>query len=86
VRRRAGKVASTNGAADEQVLAGAGLAGTNIMASPVTEVIASLAEQAAAGALKVDVAEVLPFERAADGLATIASGKASGKLVVKVGE
>ncbi len=82
--RKGGKVASTLGAADEQTLAAAGLTGTNIMAGPVREVIAPLAEQAAAGRLKVDVTTVLPLDQAAEGLATIASGQARGKIVVKV--
>lgn len=37
-------------------------------------------------ALKVDIATVLPLEQAADGLATIASGRARGKIVVKVSD
>ncbi|MBO3744700.1 NADP-dependent oxidoreductase [Streptosporangiaceae bacterium NEAU-GS5] len=86
VVRKGGKVASTLGAADEQTLAGAGLTGGNIMAGPVREVIVPLAEQAAAGNLKVDVTTVLPLEQAADGLATIAAGKASGKIVITVSE
>jgi NADPH:quinone reductase-like Zn-dependent oxidoreductase len=81
-----GKVASTLNAADEQTLAAAGLSGANIMAGPVREVIVPLAEQAAAGTLKVDVTTVLPLDHAADGLATIASGKARGKIVVTIGD
>lgn len=86
VVRKGGKVASTMGAADEQALAAAGLTGSNIMAGPAREVIAPLAEQAAAGNLKVDVTTVLPLEEAADGLATIAAGKARGKIVVKISD
>jgi NADPH:quinone reductase-like Zn-dependent oxidoreductase len=82
--RKGGKVASTLGAASDEVLAGAGLTGANIMAGPVREVIAGLVEQAAAGTLKVDVTTVLPLERAGDGLATIASGRARGKIVVEL--
>jgi NADPH:quinone reductase-like Zn-dependent oxidoreductase len=84
--RKGGRVASTLNAADEQALAAAGLTGTNIMAWPVREVIAPLAEQAAAGTLKVDVTTVLPLDRAAEGLATIANGKARGKIVIKVSD
>jgi NADPH:quinone reductase-like Zn-dependent oxidoreductase len=84
--RKGGTVASSNGAADDQALAGAGLTGANIMAGPVREVIAPLAEQAATGALTADIAAVLPFEQAGDGLATIASGQARGKLVVKISD
>ncbi|MEX5713800.1 zinc-binding dehydrogenase, partial [Parafrankia sp. FMc6] len=48
------------------------------------EVVAELAEQAAAGTLKVDVTTVLPLEKATDGLATLASGTARGKIVVEI--
>jgi NADPH:quinone reductase-like Zn-dependent oxidoreductase len=84
--RKGGAVASTLGAADEQALAAAGLTGSNIMGGPVREVTAPLAEQAAAGTLKVDVTTVLPLDEAAAGLATIASGKARGKIVVKLAD
>ena len=56
------------------------------MAGAVREVIAPLADQAAAGALTVDITAVLPLERATDGLATIASGQARGKIVVRVAD
>ncbi|SQD93581.1 Alcohol dehydrogenase GroES domain protein [Parafrankia sp. Ea1.12] len=83
--RKGGKVASTLGAADdEQALAAAGLTGTSVMAAPVREVVAELAEQAAAGTLKVDVTAVLPLDKATDGLATLASGTARGKIVVEI--
>ncbi|MEU5939631.1 zinc-binding dehydrogenase [Micromonospora sp. NPDC047548] len=84
--RRGGKVASTLGAADGDVLAAAGLTGSNIMAKPVREVVAPLIEQAANGTLAVSVSTVLPLDRAADGLAALAGGKAHGKIVVKVGD
>ena len=74
------------GAADDAALAAEGLTGSNVMAGAVREVITPLAEQAAAGALKVDIVTVLPLEQAADGLATIASGRARGKIVVKVSD
>ena len=56
------------------------------MAGPVREAIAPLAELAAAGTLKVDVASVLPLDRAAEGLATIAAGQAHGKIVVTIAD
>ncbi|HEX6521071.1 MAG TPA: NADP-dependent oxidoreductase [Streptosporangiaceae bacterium] len=84
--RKGGRVASTLGAADDDALAAAGLTGSNIMAGPVREVIAPLAEQASAGALKVDVTTVLPLDQAAEGLATIAAGQARGKIVVKISD
>jgi len=79
-----GIVASTLGAADEQTLSAKSLTGVNIMAAPTRDVIGALAEQAAAGTLIVDVEQVLPFERAGEGLAALAGGKARGKTVVQV--
>jgi len=82
--RKGGTVASTLNAANDEVLADLGLTGANVMAGPVREVIGTLAEQAAAGALKVDVSTVLPLDKAGEGMATIATGKARGKIVVKL--
>jgi NADPH:quinone reductase-like Zn-dependent oxidoreductase len=82
--RKGGKVASTLGAATDEAMGAAGLTGTNVMAGPVTAVIAPLAEQVVAGTLRVDVSTVLPLERAVDGLATIAAGLARGKIVIEV--
>jgi NADPH:quinone reductase-like Zn-dependent oxidoreductase len=84
--RKGGKVASSMGAANDETLAALGLTGTNIMAGPVREVLAPLAEQAAAGALQVQVATRLPLEEATEGLATIAEGRAHGKIVVTIAD
>jgi NADPH:quinone reductase-like Zn-dependent oxidoreductase len=84
--RQGGRVSATTQAADAQALAAAGLTGGGVLAGAVREVIAPLADQAAAGTLTVDVTTVLPLERATDGLATIASGQARGKIVVTVAE
>jgi NADPH:quinone reductase-like Zn-dependent oxidoreductase len=84
--RRGGKVAATTQAADEEALADAGLSGGTVMAGPVREVIAPLAEQAAAGTLKVEVNTILSLDEAPVGLATIASGHARGKIVVKISD
>jgi len=77
-----GKIATTTAAPDEETLAAAELTSTSVMAEPVREVVAPLVEQAANGDLKVEVAEVLPLERATQGLATLASGQSKGKIVV----
>ncbi len=82
--RKGGKVASSMGAADDQTLTGSGLTGSNIMAGPVREVVAPLAEQAANGTLQVQVAAQLPLEQATEGLATIAEGRAHGKIVATI--
>lgn len=84
--RKGGAVASTLGAADEATLSAAGLTGSNVMAGPVREVTAPLAEQAAAGALTVDVTTVLPLDRAGEGLATLASRQARGKIIIKIAD
>jgi NADPH2:quinone reductase len=39
-----------------------------------------------AGTLKLDVETILPLDRAADGLATLSSGQARGKIVVRVSD
>jgi len=83
--RKGGKVASSLGAASDEALTADGLTGTNIMAMPTREVISALAGQVADGTLKVDVETILPLANAADGLATLASGQARGKIVVQVG-
>ena len=83
--RRGGTVASSLRAASDQALAAAGLTGINIMVMPAREVISSLADQVMAGTLKADVTDVLPLDRAADGLAALASGEARGTIVVQVG-
>lgn len=80
--RPGGRIATTTAAPDEETLAAANLTSSMIMAAPVREVVASLAEQAATGDLKVQVASVLPFEQALEGLATLAAGQAHGKIVV----
>jgi NADPH2:quinone reductase len=82
--RKGGTVASTMNAADEAALNAAGLTGTKLMANPVQDVLAPLATQAADGRLRVEVATVLPLDQATDGLATLASGHAQGKIVITV--
>jgi NADPH:quinone reductase-like Zn-dependent oxidoreductase len=84
--RTGGAVATTTMAPDAAALDAAGLTGGGIMAMPVRETTAPLAEQAAAGTLTVQVASIVPLEQALDGLATIAAGQAEGKLVVAVGD
>ncbi len=51
----------------------------------VQGLMSSLADQVMAGTLKVDVTDVLPLDRAADGLAALASGEARGTIVIQVG-
>ena len=80
--RSGGKVAGVAAVPDEATLSAAGLTGTSVMAMPTREVLAPLAQQAAAGDLKVTVADVLTLEQATEGLGRLATGGAGGKLVV----
>ena len=82
--RSGGKVAGVAAVPDEATLSAAGLTGTSVMAMPTRDVLAPLAEQAAAGDLKVAVTDVLSLEQAPEGLGRLASGGAGGKLVVTV--
>jgi NADPH:quinone reductase-like Zn-dependent oxidoreductase len=82
--RTGGKVAGVAGVPDEATLAAAGLTGTSVMAAPTREVLAPLAEQAAAADLKIAVASVLPLDQATEGLNRLGSGGAGGKIVVTV--
>ena len=54
------------------------------MAAATRDVVGPLAEKAAAGDLKVSVADVLTLEQAPEGLGRLATGGAGGKLVVTV--
>jgi NADPH:quinone reductase-like Zn-dependent oxidoreductase len=82
--RRGGKSSSTTPVPSQEALEAAGVTGVGIMAGPVRETTAPLIAQAAAGLLAVDVTTVLSFDRAAEGLTTLAEGKARGKIVVKI--
>jgi NADPH:quinone reductase-like Zn-dependent oxidoreductase len=84
--RTGGRVATTTSAPDDETLTARGLTGTSIIASPVQEVITRLAEQVAAGSLKVHVGAVLSLEQATEGLATLATGNAHGKIVVTISD
>ncbi|EEP69785.1 alcohol dehydrogenase [Micromonospora sp. ATCC 39149] len=80
--RPGGKVSTLTQGPDADTATTAGVTVTSIMAAPVREVTGPLAEQAAAGTLKVDVGAVITLDEALDGLAAIAAGNAKGKIVV----
>jgi NADPH:quinone reductase-like Zn-dependent oxidoreductase len=82
--RRGGKIASLTAVPDDHTLAASDLTGTQIMVGALREVVAPLAEQAAAGTLKVSVSSVVPLEQAAEALGTVAAGNANGKIVVSI--
>jgi NADPH:quinone reductase-like Zn-dependent oxidoreductase len=81
---RGGRVASTLGAADREALAAFDLTGPDVIADVSRQLIGRLADKVAAGELSVDVTTVLSLEQAADGLRTIATGNARGKIVVSL--
>lgn len=77
-----GTVSTTTGAPDEAAATAAGLTAAGVMATPTQDVVAPLANRAATGDLKVTIESVIPLEQATDGLATLAAGKATGKIIV----
>ena len=82
--RKGGKVASLTGLPDEETLATQGVTGQQVMAAATADVVGPLAQQAAEGTLKVHVAQVLPLDQAAEGLASLAAGGVNGKVVVEI--
>ena len=84
VVRDGGRVASTLNAVDSDALAARGLTGTNVMAMPGRESLATLLDEIERGSLRVDVEATWPLEQAAEGLETLANGHARGKFVVRI--
>lgn len=80
--KKGGTVSFTTMGPDEDALAGAGLIGVKIMAKATREITGPVVRGVADGSIQVSVAEVLDLEHAAQGLATLAAGTASGKIVV----
>lgn len=77
-----GVVAFTTMGPDQESLDAAGLVGRKVMAQAVREVTEPIARQVADGTIQVAVTELPGLERAAEGLAALASGTVSGKVVV----
>jgi NADPH:quinone reductase-like Zn-dependent oxidoreductase len=81
-----GRLATTNGAADAEALAARDITATNVMGAPLAQTVAALVEQAASGALTVDIGRVVDLPAALAGLQTFATGHTQGKTVVRVAE
>lgn len=79
-----GRIATTQGVADAEALAGGGIKATNIMSSPTDEKLAKLAAHVAEGSIKVEVQRTFPLAEANEALAAFAAGT-RGKLVLVVG-
>ncbi|WP_022886662.1 NADP-dependent oxidoreductase [Glaciibacter superstes] len=67
---------------DDATLAARGLTGGQVMASPGKQILNSLAEQAASGAVQVDIARTVPLSGALEALGDIEAGRLHGKVVV----
>jgi NADPH:quinone reductase-like Zn-dependent oxidoreductase len=78
-----GRIATTLGTADVEALAQRNVRATNVMGSPTHEKLATLAEAAAAGKLRVEVQRTFPLDRADEALRAF-SGGTIGKLVLAV--
>ena len=82
--RDGGRIATTLGAADVDALANRGVRATNVMGVPTPEKLATLAEAAAAGSLRVEVQRTYPLEEASEALEAFSAGSL-GKLVLVTG-
>ena len=82
--RDGGRIATTLGAADVENLATRGTRATNIMGSPTSEKLASLAGQVAAGSLRIEVQQTYPLDDVAAAISAFQGGT-RGKLVLLVG-
>jgi NADPH:quinone reductase-like Zn-dependent oxidoreductase len=80
--RRGGVARTVTQIPDDTTIAERGLTGGQIMASPDATVLATLADEAAADRLDIDVFQIVSLAGAAQGLAGIEAGRAHGKVVV----
>lgn len=83
VVRDGGRIATTMGAADVEALAGRGIRATNVMGSPTSGKLASLAGQVAASTLRIEVQRTYPFDQVQAAFAAFQMGT-RGKLVLVI--
>jgi len=81
--RDGGRLATTLGAADADSLAARNVRATNVMGAPTPEKLAILAEQVAAGTLRIEIQQVFRLSEAAAAHAAFMAGT-RGKLVLRV--
>jgi NADPH:quinone reductase-like Zn-dependent oxidoreductase len=79
--RDGGRIATTLGAADVEALARRNVRATNVVGTPTSEKLATLAEAAAAGTFHVEVQRTYPLDKANEALEAF-SGGTIGKLVL----
>jgi len=82
--RDGGRIATTLGTADVEALAAREVHATNVVGAPTPEKLSSLAEQVAAGSLRVQIQQTYPLADAPLAFAAFMSGT-RGKLVLTVG-
>jgi NADPH:quinone reductase-like Zn-dependent oxidoreductase len=79
-----GRIATTLGAADVEGLAARGVRATNIMGTPTPDKLRQLAEQVAAGTLRIEIQQTFALADAARAFEIFGAGT-RGKLVLTVG-
>ena len=82
--RAGGRIATTLGAADVEGLAARDVRATNIMGTPTPDKLRHLAEQVAAGTLRIEIQQTFALADAAQALAVFSAGT-RGKLVLTIG-
>ena len=82
--RAGGRIATTLGAADVEGLAARDVRATNIMGAPTPDKLRHLAEQVAAGTLRIEIQQTFALADAAQALAVFSAGT-RGKLVLTIG-
>jgi NADPH:quinone reductase-like Zn-dependent oxidoreductase len=82
--RPGGVIVSTNHAVDPDALAARELRGVNLNSIPTPEVLATIAELAANGRLRVTIDAAVPLEEAPAAIAHARAGHARGKTVILV--
>jgi NADPH:quinone reductase len=83
VVRDGGRAATTLSAADVDALAARGVTGTNVRGMPTPEVLASLADDAAAGRLRVEIQASFPLTEVEAAIQAFSAGT-RGKIVLTV--
>jgi NADPH:quinone reductase-like Zn-dependent oxidoreductase len=78
-----GRISTTMNAVDAEALASRHIEGANVAGMPTAEKLADLAEQVAAGKLRIDIQQTFPFDEIPAALETFMAGT-RGKVVVRV--
>jgi NADPH:quinone reductase len=82
--RRHGTVASTVGAATEDILRPRGLVGLNVNLEPNSESLDRLSMEYSSGRLQIPLEEAIPLDRAPGALEKSRQGKGRGKTVLRI--